>query len=85
VLLGLLFVVLAFTLISASNTLDSIAASETQLAAILQQIEAEEARRLQIEDSAAYTQNVSFIEDVARRRLGLVRRDEIIFIMMPQN
>jgi len=80
-LFALLLVVLGATALHVGRTMDEIAATDAQLAATLAQIETEEARRELIEDSAAYTQSISFIEDVARRRLGLVRRDEIIFIM----
>jgi len=81
VLLVLLFSVVGVTLVSIAGTLDDIAVTDARLADVQQQIEDEEARRAQIEDAATYTQTISFIEDIARRRLGLVRRDEVIFII----
>lgn len=79
--LALLAIVITATFVIASNIMDDIAATEAELAAVQAQIEAAEARGREIEDSAAYVQSIQFIESIARERLGLVRRDEIIFII----
>ena len=47
--------------------------------ALIQQIEAEEARAVEIEEYGKYTQNKKFVEEVAKEKLGLVYEGEIIF------
>jgi len=62
--------------------MDSIADIEAQTAVAEAQIAEAEARRREIEDSAAYVSSIRFIEYIARTRLRLVHRDEIIFNMV---
>jgi cell division protein FtsB len=78
--LALIAVVAVMTLSAAAHIMDNIVRVETQREAVQLQIAEAEARRLEIEDSVAYVESIEFIEYIARR-LGLVRRDEIIFIM----
>ena len=78
--LALLTVVVVMTLSASAHILDNIARVEAQRETVHLQIAEAEARRLEIEDSVAYVESIDFIEYMARR-LGLVRRDEIIFIM----
>ena len=78
--LALLCVIIVMTLSAVSHILDNIARIEAQREVVQAQIAEAEARRLEIEDSVAYVQSIDFIEYMARR-MGLVRRDEIIFIM----
>ena len=80
--LVLLVIIALVTLVSVTHTMDSIAEIEAQMASVQAQIAQAEARRREIEDSAAYVASVSFIEYIARNRLGLVHRDEIIFMMI---
>lgn len=47
--------------------------------ALLQEIEAEEARSVEIEEYGKYTQTKKFVEEVAKEKLGLVYEGEIIF------
>ncbi len=47
--------------------------------ALIQEIEAEEARSLEIEEYGKYTQTKKFVEEVAKEKLGLVYEGEIIF------
>jgi len=82
--LALLAVVVATALIVAASSLDDIAQANMQLAVLEEQIAAEIARQQEIADSAAYIQSISFIENIARERLMLVRRDEIIFVMVEE-
>jgi len=79
--LALLALVIATALVIVSGTLDNIAVMEQEIAATQAQIDAAVARRREIEDAAVYTRSFSFVEYIARTRLNLVRRDEIIFIM----
>ena len=81
---ALLVVVAATTLVLVSGVLDDIADTERELAATQSQITTAQVRRREIEDTTAYTQSLSFVEYIARTRLNLVRRDEIIFIMTPE-
>ena len=78
--LVLLGIVVTATLSAATHVMDNIAYVEAQRREVQAQIAAAEARRQEIEDSVAYVTSIDFIEYIARR-LGLVRRDEIIFIM----
>jgi len=79
--LSLLALVIATALVIVSGTLDDIAVIEQEIAATQAQVDAAMARRREIEDATAYTRSFSFVEYIARTRLNLVRRDEIIFIM----
>lgn len=47
--------------------------------ALLQEIELEENRALEIEEYGKYTQTKKFVEEVAKEKLGLVYDGEIIF------
>lgn len=47
--------------------------------ALLQEIEAEKARAVEIEEYGKYTQTKKFVEEVAKEKLGLVYEGEIIF------
>ncbi|MCI8521656.1 MAG: septum formation initiator family protein [Lachnospiraceae bacterium] len=47
--------------------------------ALLQEIEAEQARTEEIEEYGKYTQTKKFVEEVAKEKLGLVYEGEIIF------
>lgn len=47
--------------------------------ALLKEIEAEEARSVEIEEYGKYTQTKKFVEEVAKEKLGLVYEGEIIF------
>lgn len=48
-------------------------------AALQQEIEAEQARAVEIEEYGKYTQTKKFVEEVAKEKLGLVYEGEIIF------
>ena len=78
--LALLSVIVVITLSAATHIMENIARLEIEREVVQSQIAEAEARRQEIEDSAAYVESIDFIEYMARR-LGLVRRDEIIFIM----
>ena len=47
--------------------------------ALLQEIEAEQARTEEIEEYGKYTQTKKFVEEVAKEKLGQVYEGEIIF------
>lgn len=48
-------------------------------AELLEEIEAEENRALEIEEYGKYTQTKKYVEEVAKEKLGLVKENEIIF------
>ena len=48
-------------------------------AALMQEIEAEEARAEEIAEYEKYTQTKKYVEEVAKEKLGLVYEGEIIF------
>ena len=81
---ALLAVILTTTFIIATSALDDIAQTDMQLSVLEAQIAAELARQQEIADSASYVKSISFIENIARERLMLVRRDEIIFVMVEE-
>lgn len=54
-------------------------AYQEQDQALQEQIDAETERAEEIEEKRAYVQTKKYIEDVAREKLGLVYKDEIIF------
>ena len=47
--------------------------------ALMQEIEAEQARTEEIEEYEKYTQTKKYVEEVAKNKLGLVYEGEIIF------
>ncbi len=47
--------------------------------ALQEQIDAEEERSEQIEEYRKYTQTKKYVEEVAKEKLGLVNKDEIIY------
>ncbi len=47
--------------------------------ALIQEIEAEKERTVEIEEYGKYTQTKKFVEEVAKEKLGLVYEGEIIF------
>ncbi len=47
--------------------------------ALMQQIEAEEARTKEIAEYEKYTQTKKYVEEIAKEKLGLVYEGEIIF------
>ena len=72
--------VLLVTLFVQSNTIKQKNAIYTAQEAQLQtQLEAEEQRSKDIEDMKAYMQTKEYAEKVARDKLGLVYKDEILF------
>lgn len=52
---------------------------EKQIAELEQQIEVENDRTKEIEEREAYVKTKKYVEEVAREKLGLVYKDEIIF------
>jgi cell division protein DivIC len=54
-------------------------AYQEQDQALQEQIDSETERAEEIEERRAYVQTKKYIEDVAREKLGLVYKDEIIF------
>ena len=66
---------------SAFSTMQEIAATEAEMAALSRSIDDanQEADRLRADSE--YRQSEAFVERIARQWLGLVRRDEIIFII----
>ena len=62
-----------------SNELrDKKAAYEKREKYLVEQIEEQERRSEEIEEYRKYTQTKQYVEDLAKERLGLVYKDEII-------
>ena len=59
--------------------LEKKAAYDKKEAYLLEEIEKEERRTEEIEDYRKYTRTKQYVEDLAKERLGLVYKDEIIF------
>ncbi len=58
---------------------DKKAAYDKKEAYLIEQIEKEHKRADEIEEYRKYTRTKQYIEDLAKERLGLVYKDEIIF------
>ena len=78
----LLAAIVVVFLFAAASVLSRTAGINAEIAEIELQIDQEMSRQRAIEQSANYQHSISFIEDIARRRLNLVYPDEIIFIMI---
>lgn len=52
---------------------------EIELARLNEKIQEQEERTADIENRSKYVQSKQYIEDIAREKLGLVYKDEIIF------
>lgn len=52
---------------------------ELREAALMEEIAAEEARTVEIEEYGKYTQTKKYVEEIAKDKLGLVYEGEIIF------
>ena len=78
---ALLAALLFFFGYAAFSTMQEIAATEAEIATLSLSIDGanQEAERLRADSE--YRQSEAFIERIARQWLGLVRRDEIIFII----
>ena len=85
VLLVILAVIAVFSFVYINLSMNEIAAIEAELELVRHQIEVAQSRRQEIIDTSSYTQSEEFIENFARNFLGLVRRDEIIFIIRDGN
>lgn len=83
--LGLLAFIVIATMVAVAGIMDDMAIISTQQAVIDNHIELAQARQREIADAAQYTTSTAFVEYIARTRLGLARRDEIIFIMTDGN
>ncbi len=54
-------------------------ADQLELTRLDGQIQEQEDRKLDIEELKKYTESKQYIEDIARQKLGLVYKDEILF------
>ena len=76
-----LLVLILFTIISYRRIglADEIKKDQTQLARLDDQIQEQKDRADDIENMSKYSKTKEYIEDIARKKLGLVYKDEIIF------
>jgi len=65
--------------VSCGRLREKKASLEKEEAYYLEQIAAQEKRAEEIEEYAKYKQTKQYVEDMAKERLGLVYKDEIIF------
>lgn len=65
--------------VSTSRLEEKKAACDEKEAYLIARIEEQEKRSEYIEEYGKYTQTKQYIEDLAKERLGLVYKDEIIF------
>ncbi|MCL2576242.1 MAG: hypothetical protein FWE33_07385 [Defluviitaleaceae bacterium] len=77
ILVGMVFA----TFWISAGIMEDIADVQADTAIVQQQIDVEILRQMDIEESAAHQQSISFVEEMARQFLGLAHRDEFIFIM----
>lgn len=74
----MLLVVVAINSYSLRQKQETYAAREAELDEL---IAAEEERTTELEEFKKYTQTQAYIEEVAKEKLGLVRKGEIVFKM----
>ena len=58
---------------------DKLSAYEKRESYLVEQIEEQKRRSEEIEEYRKYTQTKQYVEDMAKSRLGLVYKDEIVF------
>lgn len=71
--------VLAIVFYKSRGLLDTIATYEKKEAYLQEQIAEQEKRGEKIEEYRKYMQTKQYVEDMAKSKLGLVYKDEIIF------
>ena len=72
----MLMIVITYGRIDLQKKQDEYTLKEEQL---LEQIEAEEKRAVELEEFATYTKTKKYAEEIAKDKLGLVYENEIIF------
>jgi cell division protein DivIC len=72
----ILFAIVTYSRVGLQDRYDEAQITNDRLNA---QIEEQEERALDISNMKAYVQTKQYIEDIAREKLGLVYKDEIIF------
>ncbi|MGI6069157.1 MAG: FtsB family cell division protein [Blautia sp.] len=72
-------VLLGVFLLQTNDLREKIAAYDKQTASLQEQLEEEQKRTEEIEDTKAYMQTDEYAEEVARNRLGLVKENEVVF------
>lgn len=83
--MGMLLVTTVVIMMLIVVTVKSVELREKRIAylareeALMQEIEAEQARTEEIEEYEKYTQTKKYVEEVAKNKLGLVYEGEIIF------
>lgn len=81
-MLGIIFVVMALMaalLISGQKLNSKLAASETEITALQEQTDEENARTKEIEAMQQNMQSSEYKEQIAKDKLGLIKDGEIIF------
>jgi len=76
IVLIMLIAVVSYNMHSIKVKQEEYSKREEQL---LEQIEAEKQRTLEIEEYAKYTKTKKYAEEIAKEKLGLVNENEIIF------
>lgn len=76
---GIVAVLLIVLLVQSQQLLSQNASYESRKEELTQQIQDEEVRAGEIDKLKSYVDSEEFIEKIARERLGLVYKDEIIF------
>ena len=66
-------------LFKSSELKDKLASYEKREAYLTEQIEEQKRRSEEIKEYKKYTQTKQYVEDMAKSRLGLVYKDEIVF------
>lgn len=85
-IIAVIFVVMLFLLVIAYKGMELNEKNKAYMTRELKlenQIEAQEERKIDLEEYSKYVQTKKYIEEAAREKLGLVYEDEIIF--MPIN
>lgn len=80
VFISIIAVIILLIIVRGSNQLKERKAElEKREDYLVEQIDAQRERSEEIEEYRKYTHTMQYIEDMAKERLGLVNKDEIIF------
>lgn len=80
-LLGIVFVVaFSFMFIKGALNQPQITKNEAEIAELKEKIEYEKKRTEEVEELKTKVDTDEYIEKVAREKLGMIKRDEIVFI-----
>ena len=80
-----LVMIISLTFAQISNSYEKNQVQEEMISNLERDIEAERQKQLRLYEEREYMNSKEYIEKVARERLGLIKEDEILFLMEDRN